>query len=586
MMGTLNRSELQRPVVLQRITLGGMLFLLILSIAATLRFGLLAALPLNTDEARQALEAWQYWQPAERSTISTGVSPAYFTFTTILFAFLGASDTVARLAPAMFGFLVVALPWLWRSRLGTAGALATSALLAVSPTMGMVSTKAGGEAMAIAATLLLFISWSRFREEGAQHWLVVAAGALGFGLATAPLFYSALLTLAVAWFVQRALDLPDSESPSGDGAGVSQQRARLLLACTGLIFLLIATFFLWRPAGIGHAATQIARWLAQFDLTGGIQALALPILALGRYELIVVTLGAAAIVWASWRGYGLPLFLVYWFAAALLLLLLQQGTLTNVLLLVLPSYLLLGLWLNHALSRPAGDVRWALVLAVLILGAIAYFNGARYLRVMTSAPQQLGFLFLTFVALASAFVAINFVRSWDRGAAYQGALVGILLLFVIYSWGTTRWMLAEGGNDPREYWVQSAGDDDLRTLARILEEISWQSTGTARELDVLVAVNFPTLRWYLRDFPNTIVGDTVPPGSTQHAIITRTGEDVLAPGDNYLGSDLGLAHTGVSTTVDAPVTLTDTLRWWLFHEHSATILGERIILWARSDVLQ
>src|SRR5690606_25778486 len=119
-----------------------------------------------------------------------------------------------------------------------------------------------------------------------------------------------------------------------------------------------------------------------------------PLLALGRYELIVVTMGAAAIFWAAWRGHSLPLLLVYWFAAALLLTVLQQGALFNTLLLVLPSYLLIGLWLQHAARLPAGDVRWALVVALLLLGVIAYFNGARYLRIMTNAPQQLGFLFL------------------------------------------------------------------------------------------------------------------------------------------------------------------------------------------------
>lgn len=560
------------------------LLLLVLTIAAALRLGFLDALPLSNEEARHALAVWQTWQPAEGASTFSANSPAYYTFSVVLFAFLGDSDAIARLAPALFGLIFVALPWLWRGRLGTAGAMSVSALLAVSPTMAMTSVTAGGLSMALAAMLLLFIAWMRFRDEANQRWLLVAAVALGFGLTTTPLFYSALAVLALAWWAQHALTVSDGESLSGDGVGISPEHRRGFFAVFAISFLLVATSFLWRPAGLGDAAGQMGIWIGHFDVTAGLQALILPLLALGRYELVVVTVGAGAIFWAAWRGRALPLLLVYWFAAALLLTILQQGALYNTTLLVLPSYLLIGLWVRHATHQSAGNVRWALVLALLLLGVIAYFNGARYLRVMTSAPQQLGFLFLAFVAVASVAAAINFVRSWDRGAAYQGALVGILLLFIIYSWGTARWMVTEGGNDPREYWVQTSVDDDLRMLAELVSDVSWQSTGSGHNIDLLVAVDTPSLRWYLRDFPNAVFGETAPPGVSHDAIITRANGEALAPGEDYLGADMGLSHTSV--TAMAPTTLGDTLRWWFFHEHQATITGDRIILWVRNDVLQ
>jgi hypothetical protein len=259
---------------------------------------------------------------------------------------------------------------------------------------------------------------------------------------------------------------------------------------------------------------------------------------------------------------------------------------SNVLLLVLPAYLLIGFWINHALGQPAADVRWGLTLALVLLGVVAYFNGARYLRVMLTAPEELSFLFLTFLALASAVVAVNFVRSWDPGAAYQGALIGFLLLFLVYNWGTARWMLTEGGNDPRELWVEVGADDDLRMLEKTLEEVSWQGTATAYDIQVLSAVDTPALRWYLRDFPNVVFGQTVPAGSTERAIITRAATEAPAPGDDYLGTDFGIARTDATSSFGTALTLMDNLRWWIFHEHPATITAERLILWVRSDVLQ
>ncbi|MFW6098190.1 MAG: glycosyltransferase family 39 protein, partial [Chloroflexota bacterium] len=332
------------------------LFLLVLAVAAVLRLGFLDALPLSSEEARQALAVWEIWQAEEVAQSTAPVSPAYFTLSAILSAFFGASDAMARLAPALFGVIFVALPWLWRARLGTAGAMAVSMLLAVSPTMTMTSATAGGDSMALVAALLLFIAWMRFRAAPGKQWLLVAAVALGLGLATAPLFYSALLTLTVAWGAQRVLTPSDEESHSGDGVGISPSQRRRFLVVFAVTFLLIATCFLWRPAGLGNAAGQLGLWMMHFDVTAGLQALILPLLALGRYELVVVGVGAAAIFWAAWRGLPLPLFLVYWFASALLLTLLQQGALYNTVLLVLPSYLLIGLWIRHATRLPAGDV--------------------------------------------------------------------------------------------------------------------------------------------------------------------------------------------------------------------------------------
>lgn len=579
----LTTAERRAPTI--SVMAGHALLLLILVAAAVLRFGYLDALPLQADEAQQALIAWQPWQVSGISLATASASPAYFLFTTVVFAFFGASDAAARMAPAIFGMITVLLPWLWRKRLGTGGALAVSALLAVSPTANLASTSAGGDAMALASTLLLFIAWMRVRDGDKVAWFLVAAAALGFGLATTTLFYGGLLTLAAAWLMQRALRVSGSAIPGADGQGIPPALWRRALVLLLVTFVMTTTFLGWRSIGLGQAADIFADWLGQFGLRGGLQALALPLLALGRYELIVVTLGAGAIFWASWHGDDIPLFLVYWFAAGLVLTLLQWGILSNTLLLVLPSYLLLGFWLHDALKTRASDIRWLLMLALLSLGAIAYFNGARYLRVMTTAPQQLSFLFLAFVAIVSGLVAVNFVRSWDRAAAYQGALVGLLALFFIFNWGTSRWMQESGANDPREPWVGTSTDDDLPMLAQMLEEISWQSTGSARDLNVLSAVDTFALRWYLREFPNVVFGLTVPPGSTQQAILAAADEDVPAPGDDYMGTDLGLEHVGATLPLGAPLTLSDTLRWWIFHEHPAQLTNERMILWVRSDTL-
>lgn len=573
-----------RPRVLL-VPAGVPLLIAILLIASVIRFGMLGVSVLDPYEARQALTVWQFWQPSLSSLGAGGVSPAYFTFTAPLFALLGSGDALARLAPALFGVLTVALPWLYRTRLGTGGALTVSALLAVSPLMNMTSANAGGESMAIFAAMLLFISWIRFQEEGAHIWLLVSIVALSFGLVTAPLFYSLTLPLALAFIIQRAIT-PDTDanedSPPALTASVDRRMALLLGAG---VFLAVSTFFFTRPAGLGDTATQLGLWIQQFSLTAGLQALIMPIAAIVRYELMILTVGAAAFVWASWRGSTVPQLLVVWFAAGLLLTLLQQGTVINAVVFVLPTYFLLGVWLNDASQRTAGDARWWLAITVILLGMVVYFNGARYLRVMTVEPRQLGFLLLAFIALATLFMAINFVRSWDRAAALQGGLMGIIVLFMIFNWGTARWMLTEGANDPREIWAQTAADDDLRMLTTLLQQTSWSAAVSTEHLRIASGVDTPHLRWYLRHYPQATFSETVPPGATHHVIITREGDEVIAPADGYIGADLGLTPQIESNFVAQSLTLTDTLRWWLFHQHPSQVSSERLILWVTEEFL-
>ncbi len=577
------RAAEQQPL---RLTMAQLLFILILAVAAILRFGLLGIRPLDAEEARQALAVWQHWQPQAAPAPGFSASPAYFTFTAPLFALLGASDAMARLAPAIFGVLTVALPWLWRSSLGQGGALAVSALLAVSPSLNMVSAAAGGDAFAVFAALLLFFVCLRYRDDGRRYWLIATAAALGLGLASAPLFYSLAASLSLSFLVYQRFR-PAMAAYGADGAsGPRTAGARLFLAVALAIFLAGSTFFFTRPAGLGGAAALPAQWLGHFALTAGFPALALPFLALARYELVALTLGAGAVVWAAWRGDPLPQLLVAWFAAGVLLMLLQQGERANMIVLVLPAYLLIGLWLNHALQQAAGDTRWWLAISIALLGVAVYFNGARYLRVMRVSPQQVGYLLLAFIALAAIVVAINFVRSFDKGAAQQGALAGIIVLFVIFNWGTARWMVTDGGSDPREVWVQNGADDDLRMLAHLLRQVSWQSGASANRLELLSAVDAPQLRWYLRDFPFAVFGHSVPPGASHHAIITPDSVDPLAPGDNYLGADFVLQWTLPAEWAGRPLSVDDNLRWWIFHEHPVTAAADRIVLWVRSDILE
>jgi hypothetical protein len=565
--------------------------LLLVALAAVIRFTELGRIPLAPEEAQRALSVWQAWQPGAGG-ISFNVSPAYFNFTSLLLPVLGDADAVMRLVPALAGVGLILLPWFWRGRIGVTGALIASLLLAISPTASAVARTAGGDAIALFALLLLLTAWLRYQDGGRPAWLYTSFAALGLGLSSAPLFLAGVATLALAWLAQAKLGPPLFAAAQGslflssNGTEADQKRLRTAALVGATVFLAVATLFLWRPAGLAGTAALLGRWLAQFGAPTGLLAVLAPFLAFGRYELSLVILAALVTAWSVWRGYPLPLFLVYWFVAASLLILFQPGIMANMLLLVLPGTFLVSLWLGHLFAEPLGRVAWGVTLLVVVLGSVSYFNFARHLRVIIYSPDEYSYFLLAFLALAIAVVTINFVRSWDSAAAVQGTIAGLFLLFLLYQWGTAWWLTHEAANDPRESWVTVASDASVHVMVDTMREISRSRTGAAHDASVLSAVDSPVLRWYLRDFEHARFGDSLAPDPQQTMIITPVGEETGLD-ETYVGMDFNLLRTGVVQPEPVQATAPgEALRWWLLHEAPTPIQFEQVLLWVRAEAVR
>jgi len=104
--------------------------------AAVLRFSALGDRVLTPDEARNAWPAWVSaggWDGELADAHFRHSSPLLNNLTWLTFWTLGSSDALARCGPALFGSLVVVLPWFLRRWIGSAGAFAGMVLLALDP---------------------------------------------------------------------------------------------------------------------------------------------------------------------------------------------------------------------------------------------------------------------------------------------------------------------------------------------------------------------------------------------------------------------------------------------------------------------
>lgn len=593
------------------LTITDALFALVVVMAAVMRLTDLAGIPLSPSEATEALTTWRYWQPNPLE-FAGSASPAYFSFTSLLMQLLGDSDIVMRLAPVLFGLGLVILPYFWRHHLGNWGVLVTSTLLALSPVLTMVSRTAGGDAVAVFATLLLLTAWVRFQEErddsepvvvavsdgdndsgentddvtddvypvSRSWWFFVGVAAFGLGLTSSPLFFAGLAILLLTWSVHWQLG-PRLHDEVARPEPTMLRSAGILLG--GVIFV-VGTLFFWNPAGLAQTAGHIGEWLQQFSFSGSALDWLAPTLLVGRYESAILLLGFIALAWATWRGETIPTFFVYWFSTSLLIALLQHQTPEITALLILPAYFLIGTWVNRAMQidefPPMPLVQWGLFATLLIIGATIYFNVARYARITQTSLDEFANAWLALVCFVFAIAIINFAYSWDRSGTTRAVVMSVLVSILLYQWGTAWWLSHSAANDPRTRWVSFASDDDILTLTDTLSEVSHQLTNSDDELEIVSAVDSPVLRWYLRDYGNLRVGETIPAGAEQTVIITPSNTDP-AFGTDYFGADLGLYHIGsLEPEVERPFS---DVRWWLFHQNDAVIQIESIIVWVRSD---
>ena len=568
---------------LHHLTVADGLMGLVLMAAAIMRFANLGELPLSDAEATQALTVWQFWQP-DTAVLTLG-SPAYFSLTSLLTQLFGTSDSVMRFIPALFGLGLVYLPWLLRHRLGTQGALVTAVLLAISPLNSAVSRAAGGESMALFALLLLFIAFIRYQETAAARWLYTLFTALGLGLTSSAIFYGGLVTLLLAWRVHSWLGL--SLFIAGWHVRPTQTNWRKGTAVGAVVFILLSSFFLLLPAGLGASARLLGEWFQQF---GGSFTLD-PLLALGRYEPALLILGILAIGWAIWRNQPLALFTVYWASSGLILLLLQRNFMSNALLLTLPVTLLVGIMANAVWRRRWDWFSGSAALAGLAGSLILLVNLARLGRTVQQNPQDGSTLLLVILAII-LFVGLilYFVATEDSTAVSQGLLLALLGFFLFYQWGTGWWLGQHAANDPRERWVSSGTDPAIHELTNMARTLSRQLANSDTQLEIATTLDVPALNWYLRDFARLEQLATLPLAPTQQVIITPAtdsslnAESPLATG--YSGTDFAVRRTEpFPPEVSSETVVYDTFRWWFFHETTAVSPIERAIVWVRTDLI-
>lgn len=171
--------------------------------ASAMRLWDLGSRAVHHDESLHAYYSWKLASGDGFAHDPLMHGPLQFEATAAIFLLFGDSDYTSRLLYALAGVALVALPFLFRDRLGRLGALFTSVMLAFSPAMLYFSRFARNDILMAVWALGLVICMWRYMDEGKHRYIYIAAVLLALAFASKETAYllTALLGLFLALLI-------------------------------------------------------------------------------------------------------------------------------------------------------------------------------------------------------------------------------------------------------------------------------------------------------------------------------------------------------------------------------------------------
>lgn len=580
-----------------RLTIEHLLYTIALILALGLRMYNLGATPLTDAEANWALQGLQLVQRESSGTgLALGPQPGYVVFTGGLFSIFGSPNALARFWPALLGGFLILLPAFFRSDLGRTAALIMAFGLALDPGLVAISRQAGGPMMAVSFGLFALVWW-RVQKP-------VLAGVFGgLALLSGPAILAGALGFVAAFglvrlFVERtgARDGPAGWEMRDDPA--SQRAGRLALFSSGAAVLLVGTFFLYSPQGLAAWLGTLPAFLGGWVNPSGVPAIQL-LAALVVFQPFVIAFGLIGAI-TSWTdssrlffGRSDPfvphqhtiLFLVFWALLSLVLALVYPGRqVSDLAWTLIPLWALAALELaRHVPERFSSDEispvslgQAVLVFLLLSLFWLTLAGLSRALPGLAAPAVQIGVLsgIIALIVLTAALISLGW--SWEvsrRGLVWGlTAVAGVYLLAA--AWGAAH----QRPNQPQELWSRPPAAGEAAMLVTTLQQLSTWQTGLPHKIDLSVAVDTPSLRWVLRDFPEARFVSVPAFDELPSVIITRAEAEAPELAAAYRGQDFAWwIYPGWDGALPP-----DTSRWLTFRE--AHLQVEQIILWARTDL--
>jgi uncharacterized protein (TIGR03663 family) len=412
---------------------------LLVALALGLRLYDLDGKPFHHDESQDAYFSWVLFTKGDYTYQPILHGPLRFYLTTTMYALFGDSDFTARLAPALMGTAMVAMPFGLRHQLGRVAAFAAAALLAVGPTYLYFSRFAREDIYIASITLALLVVVFRCLDSPRRWHPAVIGALLAASFATKE---STFITVFVAGsFFILLVWREGREAPTlRTLAALGWEAWGWGLAAFAGVFTLLFTVFLTDPGGLWNGIYEgLHYWLGQHSVGRGGEPAYFYVVVLFAEEWPVLLLGAIGTVVAFRQPTVLRAFLVWDFALSL------------------------------AVYSWAGEKFAWLVLHPLLPLILLAGLGAQAL--WDARDRVAGRAGMAVAALACVYVL---VASWYVNVEHRA--------------------------DPREFLVSTQTSEEVPRVAHEIIALNRRHPGLRITVDAADGATFPWA-WYFRDLP-------------------------------------------------------------------------------------
>ncbi len=540
-------------------------------VALSFRLIRLGALPLNDHEAGIALQALS---AAQGGQAEYGPYAAIVGLTGADFFIFEAGNFMARFWPALFGTLVVFVPFVFRKKIGDWSSSVLALVLAFSPDMVGLSRMLGTPVPAMVCLLLA--------AGLLTHQKPVAAGILlSLGLMSGPGFWIGMIILSLAVLVSRWVFKVSLFEDEIDHLADSDFWLRFIVgfgACLGVV----GTGFFLEPAVLSGVWGGLAAFLRGFGETAVVQVVHLP-LVLVAYTAPALLLGLWGTIRAFWVRNPWDIFLSSWWILGLVFLFFYPaGSPADMIWVTLPLWILSVRVVVGAWRLPDLD-RWVMVVtAVLIVVVFAFMTLSLRTLVSPTLEQsrQLNF-FLALIGGVVLLVATILLVSygWSEDVALPGFLLGIGVVFLAGLFSVTVNSTGLAPEPSYELWYPDQAQYSPDLLISSIEEIKgWHGTGESGMEIAVSGFDSPAIHWVLRHEMVSFVPG-LPPEAQPEMVVTPFNE-IPEISNSYRGQDLVWSRAVLWRELPPSQYLN-----WLITRDLVVLQETRLIFWVRTDLM-
>ena len=158
-------------------------------IAFFTRFYDLGARVMSHDESLHTVYSWNLYAGRGYQHDPLMHGPFLFHINALMYFLFGDNDFTARISVALFGTILIILPYWFRPWLGRVGALAASVMLLMSPGILYYSRYIRNESYVNVWTVLMVLSLFQFMRTHSSRWLYIGAATISLMLSTKEVAY-------------------------------------------------------------------------------------------------------------------------------------------------------------------------------------------------------------------------------------------------------------------------------------------------------------------------------------------------------------------------------------------------------------